>query len=111
LTDDRPTNMYDPVSRKASFEPAETDDADYLALNGGSIQCDWIDIDSGEPTYAKPSDTIWVYEVGGSNGTKTEQFALRVCLEKGGACDKQKGFGSGISFIRVADLMSPIPSE
>lgn len=106
LDDARPTNMYDPRSRKSNFAPAETDSGDYLALNGGSIQCEWVDIDSGEPTYAKPSDFIWVYEVGGGNGTKTEQFGLRVCQEKGGACDKELGLGSGVSFIQVRDLMT-----
>ncbi len=104
LDDSAPTNLYDPRSRRANFEPKETDDGDYVALNGGSIQCSWIDLASGEPTYATAGDTIWVYEVGGSSGTKVEQFSMRLCLEAGGACVKETGFGSGVSSIPVKQL-------
>jgi len=108
LEENKLTNYYDPVSRRGNFAPAETKSGDYVALNGASIQCTWVDIDSGKPTYATPKDTIWVYEVGGSTGTKTEQYSLRVCNEVGGACDKTRGFGSGVSFVQVSDLLSPI---
>ncbi|MFT5434052.1 MAG: hypothetical protein ACI9OJ_004765 [Myxococcota bacterium] len=108
LEENQLTNYYDPLSRKGNFAPAETKSGDYVALNGASIQCEWVDIDSGKATYATPKDTIWVYEVGGGNGTKTESYNLRVCTELGGSCDQTKGFGSGVSFVKVADLLSPI---
>ena len=105
LDDSAPTNLYDPKSRQANFAPAETQSGDYVALNGGSMQCEWVDLASGRGTYAKPTDTIWVYEVGGGNGTKTEKFQMRLCNEKGGACNKETGFGAGVSFVPVKYMM------
>lgn len=105
LEDGKPTNYYDPMSRSNNFEPAETKSGDYVALNGGSIQCAWLDIASGKPTYATDTDTIWVYEVGGSSSTKTEQFKLSLCKEATGECLSEKGFGAGVSAIPVKGML------
>ena len=66
----------------------------YVALNGGRLRCEWSDgaqVTSGQ--------VITVYEIGGSGGTKVEQYTIRMCRADGeedaGICSEDSTYASG----------------
>jgi hypothetical protein len=72
----------------------------YVALNGGTLRCAWAD---GQ--LARSGDTVQVYEVGGSGGTKVEQYTIRLCKNTGGNCTKDAAFASGDSAFPIDTLL------
>ena len=72
----------------------------YIALNGGLMRCEWS---GGEA--ARSGDVIDIYEVGGSSGTKVEQYHVRLCKNTGGNCTIYSNFASGDASFSVDSLL------
>jgi hypothetical protein len=71
----------------------------YVALNGGMLRCSW---DGGVNSEA--GDIMNVVEIGGTGGTKVEQYQVRFCQDTAGNCTMESTFASGDANFAFNDL-------